>query len=263
MATPARRDSVDAASPATLALWRVIAVVAVAVGLDASRGAQTVESTALLAMVDHLVYAGPDLGAATARVERLLGVKATPGGQHPGRGTRNALIGLTAGVGAVREPPLQYIEIIGPDPDQPAPSLPRPFGIDGLREPRLVTWSAKERDLPGRVQSAKSGGVALGAIAEGSRQRPDGLLLRWTYTDPRVVVADGLAPFFINWGTTPHPAASAAGGVALVGLKAEHPEAERIQRVLGQLGLDLPVSSGQTAALVATLDSPRGRVELR
>ena len=205
----------------------------------------------------------PTCGVATEKVEQLLGVKATPGGQHPGRGTRNALIALTAGVGAVREPPLQYIEIIGPDPEQPTPSLPRPFGIDGLREPKLVTWSAKEPDLPGRVKSAKSGGVALGAIAEGSRQRPDGLLLRWTYTDPRVVVADGLAPFFINWGTTPHPAASATGGVALVGLKAEHPEAERIQKVLGQLGLDLPVSSGQTVALVATLDSPRGRVELR
>jgi hypothetical protein len=208
----------------------------------------------LLAMVDHVVYAGPDLRVATEKVERLLGVKATPGGQHPGRGTRNALIALGAS---------SYIEIIGPDPEQPAPSLARPFGIDRLREPRLVTWSAKEHDLSGRVKSAASHGVTLGAIAEGSRQRPDGLLLKWTYTDPRTVVADGLVPFFINWGTTPHPAATAAGGVTLVGLKAEHSDPDRIRTMLGQLGIPLPVSAGKSVSLVATIDSPRGRVELR
>lgn len=217
-------------------------------------GEQTPAATEVIAIVDHLVYAGPDLRVATESIERLLGVQATPGGQHPGRGTRNALIALSQST---------YIEIIGPDPDQPAPGLPRPFGIDALKGPKLVTWAAKERDLSNRVKSAAANGVKLGALADGSRQRPDGLLLRWTYTDPRVVVADGLVPFFINWGTTPHPAASAAGGVTLVGLKAEHPDPERIRHTLGGLGLSMAVNAGKTVSLIATIDGPRGRVELR
>jgi hypothetical protein len=103
----------------------------------------------------------------------------------------------------------------------------------------------------------------LGALAEGSRQRPDGLLLKWTYTDPRTVVADGLVPFFINWGTTPHPAAGAARGVTLVRLEAEHPDPERVGKMLSQLGLALPVRSGKIVSLVATFDCALGRVELR
>ena len=210
--------------------------------------------TELLAAVDHLVYAGPDLRAAADKVEALLGVKATPGGAHPGRGTRNMLISIGGST---------YIEIIGPDPEQPKPALPRPFGIDGLHEPKLVTWSAKETDLATRVRSAASNGITLGALAEGSRQRPDGLLLKWNYTDPRTVVADGVVPFFISWGATPHPAASAAKGGTLVNLRAEHPDAERVQRTLAQLGLAVPVRQAATVSLIATIDSPRGRVELR
>ena len=46
----------------------------------------------VLARVDHLVYATPDIGGAVETIEGLLGVRATAGGQHPGLGTRNALV---------------------------------------------------------------------------------------------------------------------------------------------------------------------------
>jgi len=42
-------------------------------------------------LIDHLVYATPDLDLGIATIERLLGVRATAGGRHPGAGTRNAL----------------------------------------------------------------------------------------------------------------------------------------------------------------------------
>jgi hypothetical protein len=70
-------------------------------------------------------------------------------------------------------------------------------------------------------------------------------------------------PFFIDWGTSPHPSATAARGAMLVQVRAEHPDAERTQKMLDVLGLDLKVQKGSAPAIVATIDSPRGRVDLR
>ncbi len=97
----------------------------------------------------------------------------------------------------------------------------------------------------------------------GSRTRPDGVVLSWRYTDPNVAVADRLVPYFIDWGSSPHPAATAAKGATLIGLRAEHPDAPRVQGLLDQLELALIVRSGPRPALIATIDSPKGRVELR
>jgi hypothetical protein len=208
----------------------------------------------LLASVDHLVYATPDLQAGIERIERTLGVRATPGGQHPGRGTRNALVALG---------PSSYLEIIGPDRDQPQPAQPRPFGIDGLTAPRLVTWAAKARDLERLIADAHRAGIRIGALAEGSRRRADGVLLAWRYSDPQTVVADGVVPFFIDWGTTPHPSATSTRGATLRGLAAEHPDPGAVQTALEQLRIDLPVTRGSRPALVATIDTPGGVVQLR
>jgi glyoxalase-like protein len=208
----------------------------------------------VLAQVDHLVYATPDLNLGIQTAEQLFGVKATPGGQHPGLGTRNALIALG---------PASYLEIIGPDPAQPKPAGPRRFGIDDLKAPRLLTWVAKGKSLDTFAADAKAHGVDLGAVIPGSRKRPDGVVLKWTYTDPQTVLADRLIPYLIDWGTSPHPSATAATGVTLIGLRAEHPDAERVQKMLTQLGLELTVTRGAKPSLIATFDSPRGRVQLR
>jgi hypothetical protein len=207
----------------------------------------------VLAQVDHLVYATPDLQLGIETAETLFGVRATPGGQHPGEGTRNALIALG---------PASYFEIIGPDPEQPNPVRGRRFGIDELKAPRLTTWVAKGRALETFASDAVAHGVKLGAVIPGSRRRPDGVVLSWTYTDPRVVLGDRLVPYFIDWGTSPHPSATAAKGVTLLSLRAEHPDAARVQKMLQQLGLDLLVSRGTRPALIATFDSPKGRVQI-
>jgi hypothetical protein len=77
--------------------------------------------TTLLSSVDHLVYATPDLERGIREIESQLGIRASPGGQHPGRGTRNALVALG---------PSAYLEIIGPDVEQPAPAGHRWFAVD-------------------------------------------------------------------------------------------------------------------------------------
>jgi hypothetical protein len=209
---------------------------------------------AFLPRVDHLVYAATDLDRGVAEIEALLGVRAAPGGPHPGGGTRNALIALGE---------LTYLEIIAPDPDQPAPDGPRVFGVDELRGPRLSAWAMRAADLARLRENAVREGTPLGTVRDGSRVRPDGVRLAWRFTDPRVRIADGLVPFFIDWGTSPHPAASAPHAGTLVSLRAEHPEPAPVRRMLESLGIEMAVERGAAAALIATIDTPRGRVELR
>ena len=204
--------------------------------------------------VDHLVYAVPDLDAAVADLERRLGVRATPGGQHPGRGTRNALIALDSD---------SYLEILAPDPAQPAPAGGRWFGVDPATPARLAGWAAKGADLQRVVASAAARGVPLGPVVAGSRQRPDGVTLRWTLTDPGVASGVTLLPFFIDWADSPHPAATAARGPVLESLRAEHPRPDRAREPLAALGIDLAVTAGPRPALIATLRTVSGVVELR
>jgi hypothetical protein len=215
-------------------------------------GSQPKGTASLLTKVDHLVYATPDLETGVEHIKQLLGIQATPGGQHPGAGTRNALIALGQA---------SYLEIIGPDPEQPKPRNPRRFGLDTLATPRLVTWAVKGTDLEQLTGEALRKGIQLGDISPGSRRSPQGVLLAWRVTLTNL--GDGIVPFFIDWGQTSHPAGTAARGASLIELRAEHPDAERVQNLLDQLGLELPVKKGPIPALVATIATARGRVELR
>jgi hypothetical protein len=207
----------------------------------------------LIPLVDHLVYAAPELEPAVAHLESLFGVRASPGGQHPGEGTRNAIIPLG---------PAVYLEIVAADATQPSPPRPRWFGIDALAAPRLATWAAKGTRLEELVLAARQLGLPLGRVRSGRRRRPDGTILTWQLTDP-LAIADGIVPFFIDWGASPHPAGTAPREIALIGLRAEHPDGDRIGAQLLRLGVDLDVKVSPQPALIAALETPRGRMELR
>ncbi len=211
-------------------------------------------TSSLLERIDHLVYATNDLDRGIAEIEALLGIRAAIGGRHAAWGTRNALVSLG---------PRCYLEIIAPDPEHSPASAARPFGLQGLSASRLVTWVANGSGLEEIRDDAARQGVVLGDVLSGERQRPDGGVLRWTLTDPACVVADGLVPFFIDWGRSPHPSQVAPQGATLAALRAEHPEAERVRGLLRVLGLALLVAIGPAPALIAEIDCPRGRVVLR
>ncbi len=176
---------------------------------------------ALLARVDHLVYATPDLDRGIVEIERLLGVRADSGGRHFTWGTRNALAALGQST---------YLEIIAPDHDHSPTGGVRPFGLDRLDRSGLVGWAANASHLDKIRVAAARHGVMLGPVLFGSRQRPDGAILTWTLTDLTCMVADGIVPFFIDWGSSPHPASSASAGATLVSLRAEHPDADRVRK---------------------------------
>lgn len=205
-------------------------------------------------MIDHLVYATPDLDASIDELEKQLGVRAEIGGQHPGLGTRNALLSLG---------PRMYLEIVGPDPLQTAHKARRWFGIDSLTKPQLVTWAAVTDDLSLMRERAHRNGIKLGEIEVGKRVRPDGQLLSWRITSPFTVIENGLVPFFIDWATSAHPSEHSPQGLSLVSLRARHPKPARLKRIYKSLGLDITVRRNDTASLTALIDGPNGRVRLR
>ncbi|HKA54525.1 MAG TPA: VOC family protein [Candidatus Binatia bacterium] len=205
-------------------------------------------------MLDHIVYAVPDLARAVTDLEQRLGVRATPGGKHTGLGTHNALLSLSEE---------SYIEVIGPDPEQPPPTVPRPFGIDALTGPRLVTWVAKATDLDKQVEQARARGYDLGGITPMHRDLPDGTRIAWRLAIPAQPLGDGLVPVLIEWHTALHPAKTSARGCTLVELHGEHPRPETVRPILEVMGLALDIRAGAAPALVATLDTPKGRVVLR
>ena len=188
--------------------------------------------------LDHLVYATPDLGRTVRRIAELTGVEPVEGGPHPGLGTRNHLLGLGE---------LRYLEIIGPDPDQPEPEEPRPFGIDELTGPRLAAWAIRAADIEARVARSRALGYDPGPIEPLARRTPDGEMLRWRLTFPYEVVV----PFLIDWGRTPHPARHLPV-VRLTAFAAAHPEPEGVRRRLAALGVDIDVREGE-AGLTAVV----------
>lgn len=113
------------------------------------------------------------------------------GGSHPSLATANCLVGLSDGA---------YLEIIGPDPDQPNPGRARPFGIDDLTASRVVAWCVRPADLDRSIEAARARGYDPGSPQTMSRSAPDGGRLTWRLTSLPSDPADGLVPFLIDWG---------------------------------------------------------------
>jgi hypothetical protein len=205
-----------------------------------------------MSTLDHLVLATPDLNATVADIARLTGARPAPGGRHPGLGTANHLVGLGEGA---------YLEIIGPDPDQEAPSRPRPFGIDDLTEARLVTWAVQVENVDEAVETAREAGYDPGTPWVMTRRTPDGGELQWRLTLDYEHGHRGLVPFLIDWGRAPHPSAELPVA-PLVSLEAVHPEPEAVEDRLKAIGATLQIKPGNRQTLVATLLGETGLVVL-
>lgn len=205
------------------------------------------------AMIDHLVLATPDVAGTARELAHDWGLALTPGGAHVGRGTRNELTGLGGAT---------YLEVVGPDEQQPDPPFPRPFGVDDLIDATLVAWCARPaRPLDEVVARCAALGIDLGPAAEMSRARPDGVLLAWRLTMPLLGAPhDGTAPFLIDWLASPHPTASLPHECRLVALHLAHPEADVLRAVLAEIGESsaVDVTNGPTS-LHAEIDTPNGR----
>jgi len=184
-----------------------------------------------MAVIDHLVLAVPDLDDAMADFERTHGVRPAIGGRHQGLGTHNALVSFGD----------SYLELIAPDPSQPDPGGPRPFGVDDIDAPRLVTFAVRPDVANGEtietlIAACRGARHDPGAVVSMSRRTPDGAVLTWRLTFP-TMAHDGLVPFLIDWGDTVNPAASAPGGLSLVELSGTTADPDGANAVLEALAL--------------------------
>jgi hypothetical protein len=204
-------------------------------------------------VLDHLVYGVPDLQRGMEDLARRTGVRAVAGGRHQGQGTHNALLGLGPG---------SYLELIAPDPSQPAPPRPRRFGLDNLERPRLVTWAIRVHDIEREVERARQRGYDPGSVERMSRDRPDGIRLEWRLSSG-LRELPSLVPFLIDWGSSPHPSQDASSDLHVRELRGWHPDPDSVRRLLHALEVDLPIDYAPTPALTATLETPRGLVQLR
>jgi hypothetical protein len=146
--------------------------------------------------IDHLVIACTDPDAAAGALESQLGLVASGGGRHAGRGTWNRIVWLADG---------SYLELIGvDDPDLARQS---PVGSAALRAldehgGGLATYALRADDLETTVASVQANGSSMGPPMYGSRTRDDGELVEWWTAFPDADLGAAELPFLIQHAPT-------------------------------------------------------------
>lgn len=205
-----------------------------------------------LASLDHVVVGAATLEAGADFVEAVLGLRPVPGGVHAGAGTHNLLLSLGEGA---------YLEVIAPDPAQPAPVQPRLFGLDDaafLRRlaarPALIAWVARTERLD--ALAARLGPGGLGPVRPMSRGG-----LNWRFASPPAgAEIGGLLPSMIEWVEPARPPSLPASGCRLLGLEGEHPKPEILAPALAERGLShaMRVGHAPVPRLAVILSGPDG-----
>lgn len=202
---------------------------------------------------DHLLVGSSNLEAGMDWFEKASGVRPMVGGRHPGRGTRNALVSLG-------KP--HYLELLAPDPEQPNVDTPRLRVFRALPSPRPYTWAAATHDMEATRRAAENAGLKFEGPTPGSRKRPDGRVLEWSY----LTLADdqhGLLPFFIQWSPqSVHPSEDSPQGCTLKSLQLISPEPKKLQAGLRIFGIGADIRQGAAPRMAITLATPKGPLQL-
>ena len=203
----------------------------------------------------------PDLEAGVAAVEEATGVRAVPGGSHPGRGTANFLLGLAPT--GWPEGAHTYLEILGPDPQQEKPADGTlPLDAHLATEPTLQTWAIHPPAFLAKVAAANTAGIDFGEVQDMARDTAEGDRLEWRLTTRSPLPHEGAQPFLIDWGESVHPAEAALPTLELLEFRVESPEPEAARQVLEVLGAgDTTVVEGSNCRLRARLRGPGGILE--
>ena len=207
---------------------------------------------AVPSLLDHIILGSNDLDRGISFVEEYTGVHAAFGGVHPGRGTRNALLSLGE---------RRYLEIIAPDPKQNI--LRSGFGnLKDLSTPRLVGWAVHPDNSEALANHLRESNISFDGPSDGSRQRPDGKLLRWKTLDLKDDHA-GLLPFFIEWSSdSTHPSVDAPSGCRLVSFAVSASDPDELAKHFRLLQIEISMTHSEKQALHASIAGPKGELAL-
>lgn len=135
--------------------------------------------------IDHVVYGVQDLDAAAARLKADFGLGSIPGGRHPGWGTGNRIVPLGP----------NYIELLAAvDQAQAERSeLGRSLLAAVADADGFLGWCVSTEEL-----DAVAARLDLPVVA-GTRERPDGTVLRWRSAGFERALAEPSLPFFVTW----------------------------------------------------------------
>ena len=209
-------------------------------------------------MLDHILLGCNDLQRGIDFVEQRTGVRAAFGGVHPGRGTQNALLSLGPSTANQKG---RYLEIIAPDPQQNAADE-HYSKLKTFKEPRLLGWAAHPGDLQVLAGDLAKAGVITQGPTPGSRKRPDGRVLQWK-TLALKDDADGLLPFFIEWGAdTVHPSEDAPTGCQLLRFELLTPDPAALAKTTAKLMFTAPIAKGTSPQLHAVITGPKGKLDI-
>lgn len=131
----------------------------------------------------------PDLDRSVRAFESRYGLTAIAGGRHPGVGTANAIVPLGGS---------QYLELISVVDRAEAERAPLRGRVLAALDAgaTFAGWAVRSDDL-----EATRRHLPLGAIADGARERPDGVRLQWRTAE----LGGGALPFLIEWTSPGHP----------------------------------------------------------
>jgi hypothetical protein len=181
-------------------------------------------------LIDHVIYATPDLDATAARLEADHGLAAKGGGRHAGIGTENRIVPLGGG----------YLELIAvvdrAEAERSALGHTLAMRISDRGE-GLMGWVVAVEDV---LAEAGRTGAELSVIErDGLRARLAGVA---------TAMAEPTLPFFLqrDAGIADPGAGGEAGGIAWVEVAGD---AARLRSWLGGAELPVRISDGDPALL--------------
>lgn len=204
--------------------------------------------------IDHVVYGVQDLETAADRIKQELGLGSVPGGRHPGWGTGNRIVPLGS----------SYIELLAVVDREEAER-------DQLGQALLAAVAEGDQFLGWCVSTEDVDAVAKRldlSVSPGTRERPDGTVLRWRSAGLDGALVEPSLPFFITWDVPPelHPGRAAADhvvdpeGIAWLEVGGD---AVRLNKWLEGSHLPVRVIGGPPGVLAIGIAAKSGEIVLR
>jgi len=208
--------------------------------------------------LDHIVIAAHSLEQGAAYIQARLGVTPAMGGKHVSMGTHNLLMQLG---------PASYLEVIAIDPDAPAPSHARWFGLDDpvlqarlAQAPFVLTWVVGVNHIEAAIKACT---YEVGTARPMTRGE-----LNWQIAlrDDGALADRGVAPILIEWPEGPHPSRNMVDlGCSLEKLELPSDQPDRLRADLASVGATTlaqvtptPTDKRGAVGLRATISRPTG-----